>query len=269
MSKFIFLRDLRRAARQASIELLFLAVALFTYYPIFAFAQASDVDNAMPTRVGSMLSHPLTPLHFSPEAQLKFVDKSPTSANDEWVDLYEKVSRSVLRLFVIERLSDTRQRVVASGSAVAIDAQALITNCHINRDLNRQVLARDAKGTRYPLELYAEDRQTDRCIYKSKTAEFEPVRAIRLAASVRVGEKVVAIGHPRGFEGVLTEGLIASVRIRGERKIFLTSANIAKGSSGGGLFDSAGNLIGVTTGIVNEAQYLGVVIPASDFFSRP
>ncbi len=232
-------------------------------------AQEIDASQVSPPRLGLMLASPLKPLQLDLENKIKKVD-SPKLIDlsmmlPNWTVLYAQLHPSVLRLLVINRQSDQKIKVIGSGSAVAVDSKTLLSNCHILIDPTHQLVARDAKGKTYPLKLHAQHRATDRCVFKAQAAVFSPVSAIRSLNSLKVGEPVMAIGHPRGIEGVLTEGLIAAIRSKGERKILLTSASFDKGSSGGGLFDQAGNLVGITTGIMNEPQYLGVVIPADDY----
>jgi S1-C subfamily serine protease len=232
------------------------------------FGQSLDSQVSSP-RLSLILSSPLKPLHLdlANKIQKAGVGKPMESSNEpsDWTDHYARLHPSVLRLFVLDGGSEQRRKVIGSGSAVAVDQKTLLSNCHILKDSAHQVLARDAKGKTYPVKLHAEDRATDRCVFRAKSMVFYPVSAIRSLSSVKVGEKVFAIGHPRGIDGVLTDGLIAAIRTKGERKILLTSASFTKGSSGGGLFDQAGNLLGITTGMMNDPQYLGVVIPADDY----
>jgi S1-C subfamily serine protease len=221
----------------------------------------------LPPRLGRLLSEPLLPLSLG-------IDPSSLSAyrqkpfGDSLVDLtalYNQLSPSILRLLVVESLPEQKRKLIGSGSAVAIDPRTLVTNCHIVMKNDYLVFARDTRGKNHPVHIQAQDRGTDRCVYKAKADIFEPVKNFRHVDTLKIGERVFSIGNPKGFENIITEGLLAGVKTKAERKVLLTSANIAKGSSGGALFDYAGNLIGITTGIVNDAEYLGITIPISDF----
>jgi len=251
-------------------QVLFISAGLiFSVSANSVFAQEVDISQVSSPRLGLMLASPLKPLPLDLENKIHKVDSAKQidsrMISTDWTVLYAQLHPSVLRLLVINPASDQRLKVIGSGSGVAVDPRTLLSNCHILKDPTRQVVARDVKGKTYPLQLHAEDRATDRCVFKAKSAVFSPVSSIRSLNSLQVGERVIAIGHPRGIEGVLTEGLIAAIRSKGERKILLTSASFTKGSSGGGLFDQAGNLLGITTGVMNDPQYLGVVIPADDY----
>jgi tetratricopeptide (TPR) repeat protein len=72
---------------------------------------------------------------------------------------------------------------------------------------------------------------------------------------------VYAVGAPEGFELTLSEGLISSLRPFEGVQLIQTTAPISRGSSGGGLFDAQGRLIGITTFYVKEGQNLNFALP--------
>lgn len=153
---------------------------------------------------------------------------------------------------------------VALGSAVAVSQRHLITNCHIFE--NRPVIL-IKRGDEVGLArlLHAEPG-TDRCYLETESLQVIPVRAIRRFNDLTVGERVYSIGSPAGLENTLGEGLISGLREGQHIQLIQTSAPISPGSSGGGLFDSRGNLIGITTLFVKESQNLNFAIAAEDFW---
>lgn len=79
---------------------------------------------------------------------------------------------------------------------------------------------------------------------------------------VQVGERVVTIGNPRGLEQTVTDGLISAVRDTGKGyKLFQMSAPISTGSSGGPLFNMAGEAIGIAVAYLEGGQNLNFAIP--------
>ena len=81
---------------------------------------------------------------------------------------------------------------------------------------------------------------------------------------VTVGQAVYAIGSPKGFELTLSEGIVSGLREIGDGfHVVQTSAAISAGSSGGGLFDSAGRLIGVTSFKIRDGENLNFALPAN------
>jgi S1-C subfamily serine protease len=89
---------------------------------------------------------------------------------------------------------------------------------------------------------------------------LSPVR-IALSSTVATGERVYAIGAPEGLELTFSEGVVSSLRETEGVHIIQTSAPISPGSSGGGLFDAQGNLIGITTFQLKEGQSLNFALP--------
>jgi len=84
------------------------------------------------------------------------------------------------------------------------------------------------------------------------------------SAKVKVGERVVAIGHPLGLGNTVSDGLVSAVRKINEKLTVLqVSAPISQGSSGGPLFNEAGEVIGISTLIVTQGQNLNFGIPVN------
>jgi len=83
-------------------------------------------------------------------------------------------------------------------------------------------------------------------------------------SSLRVGMRVYAVGAPRRLEQTISDGLLSALRRgdAGELQLVQTSAPISPGSSGGGLFDAHGRLIGITTSGLKESQNLNFAMPA-------
>jgi hypothetical protein len=88
-----------------------------------------------------------------------------------------------------------------------------------------------------------------------------PAVTVRDSSSLAVGERVYAIGAPEGLELTISEGLISGLRDFDKGRVIQTSAAISPGS-GGGLFDSEGRLVGITTFYLKEGQSLSFAPPA-------
>lgn len=87
---------------------------------------------------------------------------------------------------------------------------------------------------------------------------------IRAYDTLKVGEDVYALGAPKGLDLSLSTGVISQLRQDGNERFVQTDAAISPGSSGGGLFDSDGNLVGITTEklVDEEVEGIGFAIPA-------
>jgi len=84
---------------------------------------------------------------------------------------------------------------------------------------------------------------------------------IRKAANLKVGDPVYAVGAPPGVQLYLSKGVVG--KLRGEPPpIIQSTAPIFPGSSGGGLFDAEGRLVGLTTAKLKDGQNHYIAVPA-------
>ncbi|WP_439520854.1 S1C family serine protease [Hydrogenophaga sp.] len=172
--------------------------------------------------------------------------------------LFERVAPSV---WVVNAHDDT-DRLMAKGSAVVIGAGSLITNCHVLARAKRVTVSRE--NVTYGATLEHPDTERDLC--QLKVANFTaPAVTMAPAESLRVGSRVYAIGNPRGLETTISDGLLSGIR-RSDTNDFVAlqiTVPISAGSSGGGLFDAQGRLIGITTYYIKEGQNLNFALPAT------
>jgi hypothetical protein len=174
--------------------------------------------------------------------------------------VFEQLSPSVW----IVRVYDAAERFIGQGSAVVIDKGKLVTNCHVLAKGKTANVRR--KNVMYEAKLEHADPARDLCILE--VADFNaPVVQLRSVTELRVGERVYAIGNPKGYEVTLSEGLVSGLRDEWRDKptdinVIQTSAPISHGSSGGGLFDAEGRLIGITTSGRMDAQNINFAVPA-------
>ena len=110
------------------------------------------------------------------------------------------------------------------------------------------------------------DGETDRCILSVGRELLAPVAGIRRYDDLKVGEEVYTIGSPSGLENTLGQGIVSGLRRLDGQRLVQTTAQISPGSSGGGLFDKSGNLIGITTFKLQESEGLNFAIAAEDYF---
>lgn len=179
-------------------------------------------------------------------------------------ELFATVGRSVLVVVAARNDEDMKANRVRFGSAVAMDERTLITNCHVIDEMaviwlrqGNQMLRAVASGG---------DSETDRCQLTVSPGRLSAVPGVRSWGDIKVGETVYSIGAPKGLEATLGQGLVSGLRtIKGLRYV-QTTAPISPGSSGGGLFDAAGNLVGITTFHLRDAEGLNFAIAADDYF---
>lgn len=170
--------------------------------------------------------------------------------------LFQRNSQSVV---VVVGLNGASNEIL-QGSGVVVDDERVITNCHVAKSAATTVIK--LAGKRYPATLLRFDDNPlhDLCLL---AVENLHVPAIPLAAveSIKVGQKVYALGAPRGLDLTLSEGIVSSMRKQDDSHYIQTTASISPGSSGGGLFNDSGALIGITTFQADEGQNLNFAVP--------
>lgn len=97
---------------------------------------------------------------------------------------------------------------------------------------------------------------------QAATAPSAPAVTVGSVADLRTGQKVYAIGAPQGLELSLSDGLVSSLRDIPGGTVIQTTAPISPGSSGGGLFDASGRLVGIMTFQHRYGQNLNFAVPA-------
>jgi serine protease Do len=157
-------------------------------------------------------------------------------------ELFEQRSASI---FVVHTY-DKQGKKLGTGSAVVTGREQVVTNCHVLAKASSIAISRG--NIRLGATLEWPDPERDLCLLKVKDLPAPPV-PLGSASKVRVGQRVFAIGAPSGLELSLSDGIVSSLRDGDDGKppVIQTTAPSSPGSSGGALFDTSGNLIGITT----------------------
>jgi serine protease Do len=176
--------------------------------------------------------------------------------------LFNKVSPAVYAVMVRGQVTP---QVTSQGSAVAVSSKEAITNCHVVASAKSITLVNAA--AKHSAEVISADPSKDRCYLRVLDGELEPVPGFRDYATLTVGESVFTIGSPKGLVNTLSDGLLSGLRkSEDDAEYIQISAPVSEGSSGGGVFDNRGNLIGVITFTIRDSQNLNFAIAASQFW---
>jgi hypothetical protein len=169
-------------------------------------------------------------------------------------EVFDKVKDSI---FVV-RTRDVHGKIKKQGSGVLISSGRVVTNYHVVKGgVSFQV--GQGKQT-FPATIYSYEEDKDICLLDANGIKANPVQ-IRKAASLKVGDTVFAVGAPPGVQLYLSEGVVG--QLRGEPPpIIQSTAPIFPGSSGGGLFDAEGRLVGLTTAKLKDGQNHYIAVPA-------
>ena len=161
-----------------------------------------------------------------------------------------------------------RYKQTSVGSGFVIHASGyIVTNAHVvARTADRKVIFDDERS--FDAQIVAIDHERDLAVLKIDPVE--PLSPVPFGTSgdLMVGETVIAIGNPLGYQHTVTAGVVSAldrtleisdaVRFEG---LIQTDASINPGNSGGPLLNVLGELIGVNTAIRGDAQNIGFAIP--------
>jgi S1-C subfamily serine protease len=166
-------------------------------------------------------------------------------------------------------------RPTSSGSAVVFTGDGfMLTNAHVVGGA-QQGLAAFADGTETEVDVVGADPLSDLAVVRGR-GQTPPPAVLGDAASLRVGQLVVAVGNPLGLAGSVTAGVVSalgrSMPTRSGRAgrviedVIQTDAALNPGSSGGALADSAGRIVGINTAVAGIG--LGLAVPVNDTTRR-
>ena len=193
-----------------------------------------------------------------PSASIGEVPAAKPSQNS---NVAEKVFENAWRSIVVINNDE------GQGSGIIVRPNIVATNCHVIDGGNVIVYKHDNRqastNTPYEATIRYRDDDYDFCLLDVKSLWGIPV-TMRKYNTLNIGENVYALGSSQGLDLSLSTGIISQLR-RGETNRYIqTDAAISPGSSGGGLFDSEGNLIGILTKklVDEEVEGIGFAIPA-------
>jgi len=191
------------------------------------------------------------------------------STDDDALDAFSQVVVRVaetLRPAVVNLRAQRGDRG-GSGSGVLFTPDGfLLTNHHVVQG-SRRLRVRLHDGEEIPGHVVGADPWTDLAVVQAESTEL-PFAAFGDSAALKVGQLVVAIGSPYGFESTVTAGVVSALArtlrsVTGHLvdNIIQTDAALNPGNSGGPLVDSRGRVIGINTAIIQPAQGICFAIP--------
>ena len=181
-------------------------------------------------------------------------------------EISEKVSPSV---FYIE-VYDYSGTATGSGSGFFISSNGVaVTNYHVIEDTSSATIT-TTDGNKYNVDsVIAYDKDLDVAIIRVNQntvngSNFSNFQSVNIANSddIQAGQTIYAIGSPLGLQNTISNGIISNVSQKlGDETFIQITAPISHGSSGGALVNELGEVIGITSAGIVEAQNIGFAIP--------
>jgi serine protease Do len=202
------------------------------------------------------------------------------------LDAYSRAVREVTEKLEPAVISVGLPNGRGGGSGVILGTEGTsataVTNSHVVRGLKRAGGRRGrgievtlSGGPSIPADVLGDDPPSDLAVVRFTPEEEPTVATLGEAGNLLVGQLVVAIGNPLGFQRSVTAGVVSALgrSIRGEsgrliENVIQTDAAINPGNSGGPLADVSARVVGINTAIIGGAQGIGFAIPVSGTFRR-
>jgi len=190
--------------------------------------------------------------------------------------IYEKIKDSVvvIRGKIVRQTFFGEEYVNVQGSGFVYNYSGtiiIITNNHVVEGVSNLTVS-FLNGNTYPAEIIGKDPYSDLAVLSTEApiSEFKPAK-ITSSSTLKVGQIVIAIGNPFGLTGSFTTGVISQLgRSMKETAtggyliadVIQISTPINPGNSGGPLLNMLGEVVGITTAIIQNSQGVGFAIPS-------
>lgn len=185
------------------------------------------------------------------------------------ISVADRVGPAVVSIDVKHKASRGGNGREGAGSGVIIAPDGyVLTNNHVVEGAT-DIEVGLTNGDSYRAELVGRDPATDLAVVRAATNGL-PIAELGDSASLRVGQLVIAIGNPLGFQSTVSTGVISALghAMRSQtgrliENVIQTDVPLNPGNSGGPLVDSRGQVIGINTAIILPAQGIGLAIPVN------
>lgn len=202
-----------------------------------------------------------------------------TQDEEQNIFVYEKCNEAVVNITTqvmgVNWFLEPIVQEGGSGSGSIIDERGyVVTNVHVISQANKISISL-ADGTSYPGTVVGQDIESDIAVLKFTPPENVKLKTIDFGNSdtLKVGQKVIAIGNPFALERTMTTGIVSGLGrpIQESKNVIIrnmiqTDAAINPGNSGGPLLDTKGKMIGINTMIISNSGSsagVGFAVPVS------
>ena len=203
------------------------------------------------------------------------VSLNPAAAELTTVDVVKILKPSIVQIvseLAAMGFSNSALPPTGVGTGVILDQQGhILTNNHVIEDAQRLTVTLE-NGESFPAQIVGRDDITDLAVIRIQADGLQPAK-LGVSAEVEVGQDVIAIGHALGLPGgpTVSKGVVSALArsINTEQNntivdLIQTDASINPGNSGGALANTASEVIGINTAIMQGGQGIGFAINIDD-----
>ena len=156
---------------------------------------------------------------------------------------------------------DHTSQPLAYGSGFIIDDKLVATNVHVIEGASSVYVLINGSTKNLTVDGYvAIDKANDLVILKVSGLHGTKL-TLSSAAVPEIGEKIYAVGNPKGLSGTFSEGIVSGIRVNAGNKVIQITAPISPGSSGGPVLSSKGEVVGIAFASFSSGQNLNFAIP--------
>lgn len=175
----------------------------------------------------------------------------------------QAIAKNSFNSTVLLVMEDANGQPIGLGSGFFVRFNQIATNLHVVEGAAGGYAKLVGKNQKYEINgISAIDAKRDLVILQVATSHRQLVSTAD-SDTVQVGDRVYAIGNPRGLEGTFSQGIISSVRKIGIDKLLQITAPVSPGSSGGPVLNENGKVIGVSVATFQRGQNLNFAIPSN------
>jgi S1-C subfamily serine protease len=205
--------------------------------------------------------------------EVKETDKPDVELLDAYsravITVADAVGPAVVSVSVGMKSPGSETKQVGSGSGVVFAPDGyILTNDHVVHHA-KQLSVTLTNGTTLPATLVGDDPATDLAVIRADGSGL-PYATLGDSSLLRVGQLIIAIGNPFGFQSTVSTGVVSALgrALRSQQgrlieNIIQHTAPLNPGNSGGPLVDSRGRIVGINTAIIIMAQGIGFSIPSN------
>jgi hypothetical protein len=171
--------------------------------------------------------------------------------------------KSTVSIVALDKISQP----LGYGSGFIIDDELIVTNVHVIEGSSSAYVLLNGEEKKYTVSGYVSiDKANDLVILKI-SGLYGTKLSLGSETPPEIGEKIFAVGNPKGFNGTFSEGIVSGIRNLQSNQVLQITAPISPGSSGGPVLNSSGQVVGIAFASFTGGQNLNFAIPVKELLN--